>query len=220
MGEGSQPFDLSLVERLGNLLSADSVGYFEYHDGGSGVYWVAHTPDCTDWDDDVKQAALPSWPLHDGRWARKTESAVSLGGLLTEARKRRNEWYVDVMRPLSIDDEVKMWLPAPDGVVRGFFATRGPDARRFGERERTILTVLRPHLGAIRERWERRHRPPGLTDREVEIMRLLRDGLTNREIAERLVVSTGTVRTHLENIFRKFEVRTRTAAVARAFGHG
>jgi DNA-binding NarL/FixJ family response regulator len=63
-----------------------------------------------------------------------------------------------------------------------------------------------------------RRRPPGLTAREAEIAHLLREGLTNQEIAERLVISTGTVRTHLENMFDKLGVHNRTGAVARAFG--
>jgi DNA-binding CsgD family transcriptional regulator len=50
------------------------------------------------------------------------------------------------------------------------------------------------------------------------VVRLLREGLTNQEIAERLIISTGTVRTHLEHVFEKLGVHTRTAAVARAFG--
>jgi DNA-binding NarL/FixJ family response regulator len=58
----------------------------------------------------------------------------------------------------------------------------------------------------------------GLTAREVEIAHLLRAGLTNREIADKLVISTGTVRTHLENMFDKLGVHNRTGAVARAFG--
>jgi ATP/maltotriose-dependent transcriptional regulator MalT len=71
----------------------------------------------------------------------------------------------------------------------------------------------------VRRRWER-HRAgaAGLTVRELELVVLLRDGLTNQEIAERLVISTTTVRTHLENIYGKLGVHTRTAAVARAFG--
>jgi LuxR family maltose regulon positive regulatory protein len=54
--------------------------------------------------------------------------------------------------------------------------------------------------------------------RAGEILRLLKEGLTNQQIADRLVIATGTVRTHLENIFEKLGVHTRTAAVARAFG--
>lgn len=52
-----------------------------------------------------------------------------------------------------------------------------------------------------------------LTRREHEIMRLVAEGLTNAQIAERLWISPGTVRRHLENVFRKLDVHTRTAAV-------
>ena len=53
----------------------------------------------------------------------------------------------------------------------------------------------------------------GLTPREREIVELVGEGLTNAEIAERLWISPGTVRRHLENAFEKLGVRTRTAAV-------
>ena len=56
-----------------------------------------------------------------------------------------------------------------------------------------------------------------LSERETEVLRLVREGLTNKQIAARLVISAGTVRSHLEHIFEKLDVHTRTAAVARAF---
>jgi DNA-binding CsgD family transcriptional regulator len=55
----------------------------------------------------------------------------------------------------------------------------------------------------------------GLTPREQEVIALVADGLRNSEIAERLWVSPATVRKHLENIYDKLGVHTRTAAVAR-----
>ena len=54
-----------------------------------------------------------------------------------------------------------------------------------------------------------------LTPREREVVVLVAEGMTNAEIARRLWISPGTVRRHLENVFRKLEVHTRTAAVAR-----
>ncbi len=55
-----------------------------------------------------------------------------------------------------------------------------------------------------------------LTERELEIMRLLAAGASNREIAKRLVLSLGTVKTHIHNIYGKLSVSSRLQAVARA----
>lgn len=60
----------------------------------------------------------------------------------------------------------------------------------------------------------------GLTVREVQVLGLLSTGLTNREIAERLVLSERTVDRHVSNILGKLGVPTRTAASAFAFAHG
>jgi DNA-binding NarL/FixJ family response regulator len=56
----------------------------------------------------------------------------------------------------------------------------------------------------------------GLTGREREILQLLVDGLTMRQIADHLDVSYHTVDTHLRNIYEKLHVRTRSKAVAKA----
>ena len=55
----------------------------------------------------------------------------------------------------------------------------------------------------------------GLTPREREVVVLVAEGKTNAEIARQLWISPGTVRRHLENVFAKLDVHTRTAAVAR-----
>jgi non-specific serine/threonine protein kinase len=60
----------------------------------------------------------------------------------------------------------------------------------------------------------------GLTERELEVVRLLADGLTNREIADALFVSQRTVATHIDHILSKLDVRSRTAAVAFAVRNG
>jgi predicted ATPase/DNA-binding CsgD family transcriptional regulator len=61
--------------------------------------------------------------------------------------------------------------------------------------------------------------PAGLTDREVEVLRLLAQGLSNPQIAERLVVSLFTVKAHLRSIFGKLDVASRTAAARYAIDH-
>ena len=59
----------------------------------------------------------------------------------------------------------------------------------------------------------------GLTPRELEVLRLVAAGKSNREIATSLVVSEHTVARHLQNIFGKLSVSSRTAATAFAFEH-
>jgi DNA-binding CsgD family transcriptional regulator len=76
-----------------------------------------------------------------------------------------------------------------------------PDARR-------LAALTRPLL------------PGGLTEREVEVLRLVATGRSNPEIAATLVLSEKTVARHLSNIFGKLEVTSRTAAAAYAFEHG
>jgi RNA polymerase sigma factor (sigma-70 family) len=57
-----------------------------------------------------------------------------------------------------------------------------------------------------------------LTDREREVLVLLAQGLANKEIAEKLVITTNTVKRHLKAIFEKLDVHTRSAATAKATG--
>ena len=59
----------------------------------------------------------------------------------------------------------------------------------------------------------------GLTSRELEVLRLVAKGKSNREIASALVISEHTVARHLQNIFTKLGVASRTAAGAFAFEH-
>ena len=59
----------------------------------------------------------------------------------------------------------------------------------------------------------------GLSAREVEVLRLVAAGRSNRQIAAELVISEHTVARHLQNIFRKLDVSSRTAAASFAFEH-
>jgi NarL family two-component system response regulator LiaR len=61
--------------------------------------------------------------------------------------------------------------------------------------------------------------PDGLTDREVEVLRLIALGLNNQEIADKLVVSLPTVRTHVNHILAKLGLETRSQAMLYALRH-
>jgi HD-GYP domain-containing protein (c-di-GMP phosphodiesterase class II) len=76
-------------------------------------------------------------------------------------------------------------------------------------------------LGAAGHRVARRREgPAGLTPREVEVLRLLARGLSNKEIAARLTISPKTVGNHAEHIYAKINASTRAAAALFAMRHG
>jgi HD-GYP domain-containing protein (c-di-GMP phosphodiesterase class II) len=76
-------------------------------------------------------------------------------------------------------------------------------------------------LGAAGHRvLRRRDGPAGLTQREVEVLKLLARGLSNKEIAERLVISPKTAGNHIEHIYAKIDASSRAAASLFAMQHG
>lgn len=75
-------------------------------------------------------------------------------------------------------------------------------------------------LGSRHRAPERAGWPAGLTDREVEVLRLVAKGLSRKEIAAELTLSQHTVRHHLEHIYTKTETSTRVAATLFAMERG
>ena len=75
-------------------------------------------------------------------------------------------------------------------------------------------------LSELRQPSDRPPTPDPLTDREVEVIRLVAKGLSNQEIAERLVVTEATVRAHVSNILSKLHLANRTQAALYALREG
>lgn len=131
--------------------------------------------------------------------------------------------YHDILHPAGIEHQLTLCLPAGPGRVARhgrtvrLFYSRGP-GRDFSERDRALLALLRPHLHqAYLDAERRRNATPQLTPRQWELLRLVAAGHTNAQIARRAGVSEGTVRIHLQNIYTRLQVSSRTAAVTRAF---
>ncbi|MFI6007578.1 LuxR C-terminal-related transcriptional regulator [Streptomyces sp. NPDC051243] len=105
-------------------------------------------------------------------------------------------------RAAGDEDGARMELRAAEQVFRQLGAV--PDRRRAA----ALLADVR------------RRQPGGLTEREIQVLRLVAAGRTNRAIATELVISEHTVARHLNNIFAKLDVSSRAAATAYAYTHG
>ena len=88
------------------------------------------------------------------------------------------------------------------------------------ERLLRSLTSIGHELGEFLVHRRGELRPSALTPRELEVLQLAARGFGGRQIAERLVVSPATVRTHFEHIYEKYGVSDRASAVAKALRDG
>jgi DNA-binding NarL/FixJ family response regulator len=106
-------------------------------------------------------------------------------------------------------------FPAPAGRSRHLQFFRHTD-RPFSDGELQLLCILRPHLQELYDLGQRRRSGrPQLSPREWQVMTLVARGYDNAQIARTLRISVNTVRKHLEHVFERTGVRSRTAAVAR-----
>jgi DNA-binding CsgD family transcriptional regulator len=216
---GPDPFPAELLERLGRLLDADAlVGYHDVIVGSPcrALESVEIPADATP--RDVQEAGKHfkhQDPLRHGVGTREARP-LKCSDFLTRRERRKLDFYWYVWKPLGIDDSIKVWLPAPSGRARLIFIERS--RRDFTERDRLFLAFLRPSLIRVQAAaYARRRGTSMLTSREWEILGLIAEGKTSREIASILVVSPHTVRKHVEHVLEKLDVSTRSAAVVRAF---
>ena len=153
---------------------------------------------------------------------------------------KRREVYDCVYRPIKIDHFMAITVAASRERRAVLLLDR--DTREFTDDERALGQLLIPPLARLyrsiraRERLAarvrelehvlrelpRRHAAPDgaaeLTAREVEVLEHVAAGRTDREIAALLYVSVRTVQKHLEHVYEKLGVRTRTAAAMLVFG--
>lgn len=138
---------------------------------------------------------------HSDSWTERDYANTPLGALSRSLRPRH---------------EVLVPMTPYGGLDRRLLLYRwdGPD---FTERELMMLRLVRPHVAELHVRRDRERRgEPNLTPRQWEILRRVATGASNTQIALALGLSEATVRKHLENIFLRLHVLSRTEALAKA----
>jgi DNA-binding CsgD family transcriptional regulator len=214
--DGGEPFPPQILHALSRLIPSDAcVGYQEADVAGTfrvvELVEVIGEPLSPDAEAACDTLGLEN-PMHCRAQAR-TPGALRLSDLLTHRQRRALAWDALVWRVHGIDDALRVWLPAAPGRSRSVYLERG--GKNYTNRELTLFSLLRPHLARMQRNAEARrrfHRHRELTPREAEVLGWLAEGNTNAAIARLLFISPHTVRKHVENIFEKLDVRTRTAA--------
>jgi DNA-binding CsgD family transcriptional regulator len=131
---------------------------------------------------------------------------------------RQTPIYLEYFRHCGQENEMVLCIPAGTHRQLKLLFFRGRLDCDFTERDRALLVLLRPHIHAAHLKVLRRRRGiPELTKRQWELLQLVDAGLGNTQIARRLNISEHTVRKHLENVFDRLQVSSRTEALARVF---
>ena len=218
----------SLLADLMGQIRCDMLTFFGM-DSGQQAYWFAQDipPIDTAGFEDLGRAQWEHyWDCQPCSYPDRTgdlRSIVTIADFYSARQWHATGMYHGLYRPQGIEHEIQLCqpeasrhTPGPGRTVRlVLYRGPGPD---FSERDRALLTLLRPHLHqAYLDAQRRCHPVPRLTRRQWELLRLLAAGHTNTQIARRLGISEGTVRTHLENIYTRLNVSSRIAAITRAF---
>lgn len=210
-----------VLQSIFDLMGCDTLTFCEFSDERKVEYFGQGFP-VDDSEDGEEPAAFWShyWDCLPCCYPSVTgddRSITTISDFYTARQFRETGMYVDYFRPLGFENEAMLCLSAPAGRARRLLLFRERGSVDFDERDRLLLSLLRPHLNELYQELEARRIAPYLTPRQWELMRLVAAGNSNAEIAKKLVISTTTVRKHLENIFDRLGVTSRTGAVARAF---
>jgi len=135
------------------------------------------------------------------------------GGLLIAVLKVIEYRFVVVEHSIEIYGGLTALVFAGLGIWLGLKLTRKEQV--IVERELIVEREVLVRAGTPFALNEKRVQELAITKRELEILGLIADGLSNREIAERLFVSENTVKTHSTRLFDKLNARRRTQAVQR-----
>jgi DNA-binding NarL/FixJ family response regulator len=147
-----------------------------------------------------------------------------MGGVEAIRRLREQAPDIRVLVLTTYDTESDV-LPAIEAGATGYLLKDAPrdDLIRAVQSAHEGRAVLAP---SVAQRLMGRIQAPApasvetLTDREMEVLRLVADGTTNREAARKLFISEATVKTHLLHLYAKLGVRDRAAAVGEAYKRG
>jgi DNA-binding CsgD family transcriptional regulator len=217
-------FTAETLDALNQLVPCDEVSYsvldrvqrreIAYIDTNGGE------ADEGDDEDESFWRIVDEHPLCRHQQAYADFSATRLSDVISRRRLVNSRVYADWFRPLGIEAELEAGIARSRARTLNFVLERAHGD--FSIRDRAVLELVRPHLRRIHE-MTRLRRAVGnpepehlnrLTAREAEILELVAAGLTNARIAERLWISPGTVKKHLENVYAKLGVANRTAAIA------
>jgi DNA-binding CsgD family transcriptional regulator len=205
--ETPQAYADAVVDGLWDLIPSDEVTFNEI-DEQARCLVVVQTRSL------LPPIELDMWEFYDDLpfcmgFPSGGSGVARMSDVLSRTELDRSPIYREDLHPTGYRYSVEVVFPSPPSVR--WAVLLGRSDRDFTNRESDLLTLLLPHLA---EAYRKVRLASVVTPREREVLTLVAQGLTNREIGKRLGISPGTVRSHLEHAYPKLGVGTRTAATS------
>ena len=166
-------------------------------------------------------------PLNPARFAATAQNVVCIDEQLSQDELLRSDYYLGFMQPLGHRHVTDMFFRLEGEIVAVLTLLRSAELGPFSADELAHLNKLQPFLEyalnsvylprRVQQRRSARERF-SLTDREVDVVELIVAGANNQVIARELGLSLATVKTHLQHIYHKAGVSSRTALIAKVLG--
>jgi DNA-binding CsgD family transcriptional regulator len=206
------------------LIDADSCSYNEFCGSGLQRYRV-EPAGVGDFPDSARLFAehLPEHPILGHFQATGDGSALRISDFLSDRQFRRLGLYRDFYYQAAVNYQMTVTLPGPRRSVIGIALNR--ERFDFRDEDREMLNLLRPHIAQaatigmllsspVPPAADARADAPPLTPRQSRVLQLVAAGYDDRLIGRLLGISTRTVNTHLQHVYRTLGVTSRTEALA------
>lgn len=166
-------------------------------------------------------------PLNPALHEAGSETVIHMDSLMSPQRIEQLSYYQDFLRPMGYRYVADMFFRSGGKIIAVITLLRSIAQGPFSRDELTLLRKLQPFLEftlnsvylperiAQRKSIAERYR---LTPRELDVLELVLSGAGNKAIAGQLLLGLPTVKSHLQHVFRKTSVATRTELVTRIMG--
>jgi ATP/maltotriose-dependent transcriptional regulator MalT len=166
-------------------------------------------------------------PLSPARFAGTGTRVACIDEQLSESELLGSAYYRKFMRQLNHRHVADMFLRRGNDIIAVLTMLRSPELGYFTASELTLLRELQPFLEYalnavyLPRRYRERdsvQQQYALTDRELDVVEMIVAGASNKLIAQELHLSLATVKTHLQHVFKKLGVSSRTGVSALILG--